>query len=179
MAKSVAIVSPGGLSASARPVSPVRIRAGNSATVEVMLAARASMPTSISDGKVMNEPPPASAFCAPVQSRPGTRARGSSPSRVRAHETIATASDQTRHPVRFLAGRPVAAAAPLRPGPRSIAARSISVEPAAPGFAKLKPQFCAKHAGFARGGGRFPAQPANHSSEGPLRSVSIVEDALS
>ena len=30
--------------------------------VEVMFAARASMPESMSDGSVMNEPPPASAF---------------------------------------------------------------------------------------------------------------------
>ena len=47
---------------SLRPVQPVAICAGNSAMVEVMLAARASMPVSISDGSVMNEPPPASAF---------------------------------------------------------------------------------------------------------------------
>ena len=32
------------------------------------MAARASMPVSISAGSVMNEPPPASAFCAPAQS---------------------------------------------------------------------------------------------------------------
>ena len=67
MTNSVRIVSPVGLSASARPVKPVTSWAGNSATVEVMLAARASMPVSISDGRVMNEPPPASAFCAPAQ----------------------------------------------------------------------------------------------------------------
>ncbi len=65
---SVLIVRPGGLSASARPVKPVTSWAGNRATVEVMLAARASMPVSISDGRVMNEPPPASAFCVPAQS---------------------------------------------------------------------------------------------------------------
>ena len=63
---SVLIVRPGGVSASARPVKPVTSWAGNSATVEVMLAARASMPVSISDGRVMNEPPPASAFCVPA-----------------------------------------------------------------------------------------------------------------
>ena len=34
--------------------------------VEVMLAARASIPVNISAGKVMNDPPPASAFCAPA-----------------------------------------------------------------------------------------------------------------
>src|SRR5271166_1300179 len=67
MRVSVRIVRPGGLFASARPVKPVTSWAGNSATVEVMLAARASMPVSISDGSVMNEPPPASAFCAPAQ----------------------------------------------------------------------------------------------------------------
>ncbi len=66
MTNSVRIVSPLGLSASARPVKPVTSCAGNSATVEVMLAARASMPVSISDGRVMNEPPPASAFCTPA-----------------------------------------------------------------------------------------------------------------
>src|SRR5271165_2423274 len=64
---SVRIVRPGGVSAPARPVKPVTSCAGNSATVDVMLAARASMPVSISDGKVMNEPPPASAFCVPAQ----------------------------------------------------------------------------------------------------------------
>ena len=48
-------------------MKPVTSWAGNSATVEVMLAARASMPVSISDGRVMNEPPPASAFCVPAQ----------------------------------------------------------------------------------------------------------------
>jgi hypothetical protein len=47
-------------------VKPVTSCAGNSATVEVMLAARASMPVSISDGRVTNEPPPASAFCTPA-----------------------------------------------------------------------------------------------------------------
>src|SRR5271166_3393637 len=67
MRVSVRIVRPGGLFASARPVKPVTSWAGNSAMVEVMLAARASMPVSISDGRVMNEPPPASAFCVPAQ----------------------------------------------------------------------------------------------------------------
>ena len=67
MAKSAVIDRPGGLRASDRPVKPVTSCAGNNATVEVMLAARASMPVSISDGRVMNEPPPASAFCAPAQ----------------------------------------------------------------------------------------------------------------
>ena len=57
---------------SSRPVMPMTICAGNSATVEVMLAARASMPVNISAGSVMNEPPPASAFCAPAQ-RPRRR----------------------------------------------------------------------------------------------------------
>jgi hypothetical protein len=32
-----------------------------------MLAARASSPVNISKGKVMKEPPPASAFCVPAQ----------------------------------------------------------------------------------------------------------------
>ncbi len=67
IANRVRIVRPGGLLESERPVKPVTIWAGNSATVDVMLAARASMPVSISDGSVMNEPPPASAFCAPAQ----------------------------------------------------------------------------------------------------------------
>ena len=62
MTNRTAIDSPGGLLASARPVRPVTTCAGKSATVEVMLAARASMPVSISDGKVMKDPPPASAF---------------------------------------------------------------------------------------------------------------------
>src|SRR5208337_3097253 len=58
---------PGGLLESDRPVKPVTSWAGNSATVEVMFAARASMPVSISEGKVMKDPPPASAFWAPAQ----------------------------------------------------------------------------------------------------------------
>src|ERR1700677_2653782 len=66
MMNNLRIVSPLGLAASARPVKPVTSCAGNNATVEVMLAARASMPVSISDGRVMNEPPPASAFCVPA-----------------------------------------------------------------------------------------------------------------
>jgi hypothetical protein len=66
MTNNLRIVSPVGLAASARPVKPVTSCAGNSATVEVMLAARASMPVNISDGRVMNEPPPASAFCTPA-----------------------------------------------------------------------------------------------------------------
>ena len=66
MTNSLRIVSPVGVPASARPVKPVTSWAGNSATVEVMLAARASMPVSISDGRVTNEPPPASAFCTPA-----------------------------------------------------------------------------------------------------------------
>src|SRR5208282_5263009 len=67
MTMSVLIGRPGGLIASDRPVNPVTSCAGNSATVEVMFAARASMPVSISEGRVMNDPPPASAFCAPAQ----------------------------------------------------------------------------------------------------------------
>ena len=51
-----------------RPVSAVAICAGNRAMVEVMLAARASMPVNISAGRVTNEPPPASAFCTPAHS---------------------------------------------------------------------------------------------------------------
>src|ERR1700722_6755015 len=66
IANNLRIVSPVGVPASVRPVKPVTSCAGNSATVEVMLAARASMPVSISDGRVMNEPPPASAFCTPA-----------------------------------------------------------------------------------------------------------------
>src|SRR5271165_3823373 len=67
MANRVRMLRPGGLLESDRPVKPVTICAGNSAMVEVMLAARASMPVSINDGSVMKEPPPASAFCAPAQ----------------------------------------------------------------------------------------------------------------
>src|ERR1700722_4722201 len=60
------IVSPARVPESARPVKPVTSWAGNRATVEGMLAARASMPVSLSDGRGMNEPPPASAFCTPA-----------------------------------------------------------------------------------------------------------------
>jgi hypothetical protein len=49
-----------------RPVRPVAACAGKSAIVEVMFAARASMPVSISAGKVMKVPPPANAFCIPA-----------------------------------------------------------------------------------------------------------------
>jgi hypothetical protein len=66
IANSLRIVSPVGVPASARPVKPVTSCAGNSATVEVMLAARASIPVSINDGRVTNDPPPASAFCTPA-----------------------------------------------------------------------------------------------------------------
>src|SRR5574337_1247509 len=75
MTKSLVMVSPGGVSACARPVTPVTTCAGNSATVEVMLAARASIPVSISDGRVMKDPPPASAFCAPAQIEATNRMR--------------------------------------------------------------------------------------------------------
>src|SRR5271166_111044 len=67
MTKRTGIERPGGLSASDRPVNPVTSCAGKSAIVEVMLAARASIPVSISEGRVRNDPPPASAFCAPAQ----------------------------------------------------------------------------------------------------------------
>jgi hypothetical protein len=66
MMNSLRIGSPVGAPASVRPVKPVRSCAGKSATVEVMLAARASIPVNISDGRVMNAPPPASAFCTPA-----------------------------------------------------------------------------------------------------------------
>ena len=81
--------SPGGLSACARPVKPITICAGNSAIVEVMLAARASMPVSISAGSVMNEPPPASAFCAPAQSEARM-------SRIQRHPPLGARSDQAK-----------------------------------------------------------------------------------
>src|SRR5579872_269131 len=68
MAKRLLKENSGRPAASRRPVRPVTIWAGKSATVDVMLAARASMPTAISAGSVMNEPPPARAFCAPAQS---------------------------------------------------------------------------------------------------------------
>src|SRR3954471_4347480 len=58
----------------ARPASPVVTWPGNSATVEVIFAARASSPARMSAGRVMNDPPPASAFCAPAQS-PARRSR--------------------------------------------------------------------------------------------------------
>jgi hypothetical protein len=50
-----------------QPCRPAVSWPGNSATVEVMLAARASIPVSISAGKVMKEPPPANAFWQPAQ----------------------------------------------------------------------------------------------------------------
>src|SRR6185312_5308138 len=53
---------------SRRPARPVVTWPGKRAMVEVMLAARASMPERISAGSVTNEPPPASAFCTPAQS---------------------------------------------------------------------------------------------------------------
>jgi hypothetical protein len=59
---------------SVRPASPVVTWPGNSATVEVIFAARASSPARMSAGRVMNDPPPASAFCAPAQS-PARRSR--------------------------------------------------------------------------------------------------------
>ena len=43
--------------------------------VEAMLAARASRPDKISVGKVMNEPPPASAFCVPAHRAATNRIR--------------------------------------------------------------------------------------------------------
>ena len=76
MTNRLLIVSPGGLCASARPVNPMTTWEGNSATVEVMLAARASMPVSMSAGNVMNDPPPASAFCTPAHSEATKRSIG-------------------------------------------------------------------------------------------------------
>src|SRR6185437_2398997 len=55
-----------------RPARPVVTWPGKRAMVEVMLAARASIPARISAGKVTNEPPPASAFWTPAQ-RPAAR----------------------------------------------------------------------------------------------------------
>ena len=51
------------------PASPVLTWAGNSASVEVMLAASGDMPVSISAGSVTKEPPPARVFCSPAHSR--------------------------------------------------------------------------------------------------------------
>src|SRR5208282_440368 len=67
IAKSAFSDRPSKPEALARLVYPVTSWAGNSATVDVILAARASIPAAISAGKVMNEPPPAKAFCAPAQ----------------------------------------------------------------------------------------------------------------
>ncbi len=61
-------VSPAVPETSLRPVRPVAIWAGNRAIVEVILAACASMPVNISEGRVMKEPPPARAFCIPAHS---------------------------------------------------------------------------------------------------------------
>jgi len=49
-----------------RPAKPEVTCPGKRATVEVMLAASGVMPVSIKTGKVMNEPPPANAFCSPA-----------------------------------------------------------------------------------------------------------------
>ena len=57
-----------------RPASPEVTWPGNSATVDVMLAASGDMPETISAGNVMNEPPPASVFCRPAH-KPATRTR--------------------------------------------------------------------------------------------------------
>src|SRR3954468_24030729 len=51
-----------------RAASPDVTWPGNSATVDVMLAARGSSPARTRAGRVTNDPPPASAFCAPAQS---------------------------------------------------------------------------------------------------------------
>jgi hypothetical protein len=53
---------------SLRPAMPVVIWPGNSAIVLVILASLGSSPARMSAGSVMNEPPPASAFCAPAHS---------------------------------------------------------------------------------------------------------------
>ncbi len=62
---------------SRRAIQPPASWPGKSATVDVMFAALASMPVRISAGRVMNEPPPASWFCAPAH----TAAPNSSPTR--------------------------------------------------------------------------------------------------
>src|SRR5208282_483177 len=73
---SVRIVRPGGVPAPARPVKPLTSCAGNSATVEVMLAARASMPVSISDGKRQGDERAAAALAPVIEktaARPSSR----------------------------------------------------------------------------------------------------------
>ena len=59
-----------------RPARPDVTCPGNSATVEVMLAASGDMPDMISAGSVTKEPPPASAFCSPAH-RPAAKIRRS------------------------------------------------------------------------------------------------------
>ena len=59
---------------SERPARPVVICPGNSAIVDVMLASFGSSPAAISAGRVMNDPPPASAFCTPAH-RPAANSR--------------------------------------------------------------------------------------------------------
>ena len=49
-----------------RPIQDPATWPGKRATAEVMLAVRASMPVRIRAGRVMNDPPPASWFCAPA-----------------------------------------------------------------------------------------------------------------
>ncbi len=72
-----------------RPATPEVTCPGNSATVDVMLAASGGIPDRISAGNVMNEPPPASVFCRPAH-RPAARMRASS-MRERSADTMSHA----------------------------------------------------------------------------------------
>ncbi len=49
------------------PVNPDVTLLGNSATVDVMFAAKGDIPDKIKTGRVINEPPPAKEFCSPAQ----------------------------------------------------------------------------------------------------------------
>ncbi len=75
MTASILKVSPAAPATCLRPVQPVASCAGKSATVEVMLAARASMPVSMSAGRVRKEPPPARAFCTPAHNAAANSSR--------------------------------------------------------------------------------------------------------
>ncbi len=97
---------------SLRPASPVASWPGNMAIVDVMLAARASMPVRMRAGKVTNEPPPASAFCTPAQS-PAVNRMGSELItsdgrwcfRVRSRGGVVEAGEIGRRQHQFGAGR--------------------------------------------------------------------------
>ena len=72
---------------SRRAIQPPVSWPGKSATVEVMFAARASMPVRISAGRVMNEPPPANWFCAGPEGGTEEQAKAQGGGRFHVHLT--------------------------------------------------------------------------------------------